>query len=118
MKHGKAEETNGEYSNPCTFASDSSEFAPGTIIYVNHLHKYYIMEDECEQCDTDWEDGKHHVDLWIGPNSESNSDSLYDCEDQISNGTGTIIVNPSSNLTVDTTKIYVNGKCTMPNFSD
>jgi len=109
VKHGKAEETNGEYSNPSTFAT-SSEFAPGTIIYVPKLKKYYIMEDECAECDSDWKKGKHHVDLFIGPDSKS-GDSLYDCEDAITESSGTIIVNPASNLAVDTTKIYTDGKC-------
>jgi len=109
--HSEAEETNGEYSNPCTFASNSAEFPPGTIIYVPHVQKYYIMEDDCTECDEDWSNGKHHVDLWIGPDSSSNSNALYACEDAVTVNNGQVIKNPPSNLTVNTTKIFINGKC-------
>src|SRR5262245_37696334 len=46
--HDIATEDLGTYDQPVTFASDASEFAPGTIIYVPHLEKYFIMEDGCD----------------------------------------------------------------------
>jgi len=111
VKHGHAVETNGTYNDPCTFASDAQEFAPGTIIYVPALYKYYIMEDDCEECDSDWKKGKHHVDLWIGPDSLSDANSLYACEDRITQNSGEIIVDPPANLKVKTSKIYIDGVC-------
>jgi hypothetical protein len=41
----------GTYADPITFATDKSELAPGTIIYVPRVEKYFIMEDDCEECD-------------------------------------------------------------------
>jgi hypothetical protein len=51
------------YSDPCTFATDADEIAPGTIIYVPSVKKYYIMEDECVECDGDWNKAtpKYHI---------------------------------------------------------
>jgi len=69
------------------------------------------MEDDCEQCDSDWGNGKYHVDLWIGPDSASNTNELNDCEYAITEDAGTIIVNPASNLPVDQTLIFSNGVC-------
>jgi hypothetical protein len=111
VKHGHAYEGTGAYTDPSTFATDSGEFAPGTIIYVNHLQKYYIMEDGCVECSADWSNGKYHVDLWIGPNAVSDSTALYNCEGAITRSAGSIIVNPANNLPVKTQKIFVGGVC-------
>ncbi|KAJ3289797.1 hypothetical protein HK104_007230 [Borealophlyctis nickersoniae] len=65
-KHARAKEGTGAFDDPITLASDPDKFAPGTIIYVPYVKKYYIMEDDCTEC---IEESAPHVDLWMGPNS-------------------------------------------------
>ena len=123
-KHNVATEGKGTYADPVTFATaandsgGNAEFKPGTILYIPLVHKYFIMEDQCAECITDWKKKHYHVDLWMGPSFEQNAGPLNACEDKLtqgdsgSSGTGTIIVNPANNLAVDTTPLYLNGKCT------
>jgi hypothetical protein len=103
----------GTYSNPVTFATNRSELAPGTRVYYSYLKKYFIMEDDCAQCDSDWNSGKkRHIDLWAG---NSNNSGILACEDKLTRS-GSVIVNPASNLTVDTTPIFNSSthKCYSP----
>jgi hypothetical protein len=122
--HNVATEGSGAYDSPVTFATaandsgGNAEFAPGTILYVPMVRKYFVMEDQCAECITDWKKKEYHVDLWMGPSYEQNAKPLYACEDKLTqgngpgHGTGTIIVNPAHDLPVDTTPLYLNGKCT------
>ena len=109
--HSRAGGT-GTYSNPVTFATNRSELAPGTRVYYSYLKKYFIMEDDCAQCDSDWNSGKRHIDLWAG---NSNNSGILACEDKLTRS-GSVIVNPASNLTVDTTPIFNSSthKCYSP----
>eukprot|EP00026_Physarum_polycephalum_P020104 Phypoly_transcript_22479.p1 GENE.Phypoly_transcript_22479~~Phypoly_transcript_22479.p1 ORF type:complete len:188 (+),score=36.94 Phypoly_transcript_22479:55-564(+) len=112
VKHGHAVETQGTYNDPCTFATNTKEIPKGTRIYVPHVQKYYILEDECAECDSDWSKGRYHVDLWIGPNKATEpAGPLYNCEGAITRDSATIIVNPDANQPVNTNKIFINGKC-------
>jgi len=114
--HSIATEDLGTYDQPVTFATDQNEFAPGTIIYVPHLEKYFIMEDGCAECTTDWNNGVYHVDLWMGPNDALQPEpALSDCEDSIT-GNFDIIVNPDANQPVDTTPMFSNGTCTVDTY--
>jgi hypothetical protein len=57
----------GTYADPITYAGVKDVTPPGTIIYNFDLQKYFIMEDECEECGNNWKkDHKWHVDLWMG----------------------------------------------------
>jgi len=95
----------GTYSDPATFATDQSELPQGTIVYFPPLDRYFIMEDDCTECDEDWTgkgpDGGpsyRHIDLWAGGASGDNANALYSCEDYwTSNGQVPVIVNPPSN---------------------
>jgi len=69
------------------------------------------MEDGCVECNSDWASGLYHVDLWIGPDSVSDDTALANCECAITRDPGTIIVNPASNLPVNTAKIFLNNVC-------
>jgi Ricin-type beta-trefoil lectin domain-like len=103
----------GTYSNPITFACDESELAPGTIIYVAFVKKYFIMEDDCTECDSDWSNGKkRHVDLWTGGTAAS-GDGLLECEDALTQSSAPVIVSPSSSESVSSTPLYSNSgnKC-------
>jgi hypothetical protein len=89
----------GTYSNPITFATDKSELAPGTRIYYAPLQRYFIMEDDCTECDQQWaSSGYRHIDLWAGGRAGDDAAALYACEDKwTSNGQVSVIVNPPSN---------------------
>ena len=40
----------GSYADPVTLASDPRELPPGTLVYYPRLRKYFVMEDDCEEC--------------------------------------------------------------------
>jgi F5/8 type C domain len=125
-KHDMATEGKGTYADPITFATaakDSgspAEFAPGTIIYVPYVHKYFVMEDSCYECGQEWftNSPKYHVDLWMGPSFESTTDPLMNCEDSLTLDSGVIIVNPPTNLTTDTSPLFTNNSCTAHTYSN
>jgi hypothetical protein len=111
--HSLATEGSGSYDDPVTFATDENEFAPGTIIYVPHLQKYFIMEDGCVECTSDWNNGVYHVDLWMGPNDGMQPEpALDDCEALVTRDNADIVVNPDPGLPVDTTPMFAGGQCT------
>ncbi|MEY9932665.1 hypothetical protein ABH926_007316 [Catenulispora sp. GP43] len=109
----------GTYSDPITFATDSGEQPPGTIVYVPRVGKYFIMEDSCEECSADWTGhgpnggpNLRHLDLWLGGQGGS-AFSAIECEDALTNyntdGTPSmepVIVNPPSNETVTSEPIF------------
>jgi len=129
-KHNVATEGKGTYDDPVTFATaandngGNAEFAPGTILYLPMVRKYFIMEDQCAECITDWKKHEYHTDMWMGPSYEQDAKPLTQCENKLTqgngpgHGTGTIIVNPDRNLQVDTTPLYLNGKCTTHIYSN
>ena len=98
------------YSSPGTFASDAlsnGELSVGEIVYDAHFQKYFILEDECVQCETDWNNsGKRHIDLWVGGNPPANDTDVDNCEDALTLDGQTIIANPPNNETVNTTPLY------------
>lgn len=130
--HSKAGGT-GTFSDPVTFATDTREEKPGTIVYYSYLKKYFIMEDTCTECSKDWtgnngdnptpvRDGhRWRIDLWAGGNSSDlknpGKQALLDCEDNLTqdNG-GQVTLNPASNLPVDTAPIFntSTNKCYTP----
>ncbi|GHO99610.1 hypothetical protein KSF_096580 [Reticulibacter mediterranei] len=120
-KHSEATEGKGTHDDPITFAAytgdtegDSAAFPPGTIIYVPFLQKYFILEDQCADCNDVKGDNAFHIDLWLGPNKPGPQDtdkSIEDCESSITRDT-TIILNPTATgHDVDTTPLYKDGKC-------
>lgn len=112
----------GTYSDPITFATDSSEQPPGTIVYVPRVGKYFIMEDSCEECSADWTGhgpnggpNLRHLDLWLGGEGGNAFDAI-ECEDALTdyNSDGTpsmepVIINPPSNETVSSSPIFNTG---------
>ena len=109
----------GTYADPITFASDSSEIAPGTRIYVARVKKYFIMEDGCDECSADWSgkgpDGGPnlwHFDLWLGGKG-GNAMKAIQCEDALTNYNADntpslepVVVDPPSTETYDPTPIF------------
>eukprot|EP01084_Bolivina_argentea_P233471 393225_1 len=109
---------NGTYINPITYAGCKKATEPGTIIYVEFVQKYFIMEDDCEECDEDWITRKKwHMDLWMGPDFVTNGSKIIACEDALTKSRTNVIINPSKNLTVNTKPLF-NGntlECWQPN---
>ena len=109
----------GTYSDPITFASDKSEIKEGTKVYVSRVQKYFIMEDDCTECDQDWSGqgpdggpGLWHFDLWLGGKGGNEFDAI-DCEDALtlSDSSGnpfmeSVVLNPPSNETVSSEPIF------------
>jgi hypothetical protein len=116
----------GTYKDPITFASDKHEFAIGTILYYPTLEKYFVMGDNCQECDQDWKgtgpDGGphlHHVDLWTGGKGGNEFDAI-NCEDALTQGMPNgdpiltpFITHPPRNLPVSKEPIFnaKTGKC-------
>lgn len=103
----------GTYNDPLTLAADVRWLPVGTRVYAPRWHKYYVMEDECVECEGDWSGSHfHHVDLYMSSSVQS---GVISCEnaatkDQAENDT--IIINPDPNRPVDTTPLYTDaGGC-------
>ena len=111
--HSQATESSGRFDDPITFASDAGEFAPGTMIYVPYLQKYFVMEDGCVACSEDSDNGIAHVDLWMGPSSRQPETVLRNCQNSITRSSATIEVSPGSRRPVDTTPMFTDGRCTV-----
>jgi 3D (Asp-Asp-Asp) domain-containing protein len=116
IKHQTAGGT-GTYEDPITFATATSAqnvFPPGIIVYIPHLQKYFIMEDDCAACNNT------HMDLWVNSNGSFNSQVLA-CEDQLSidhtKADIPIVLNAPAGLTVDTTPLFdtTTGTCNATN---
>ena len=102
----------GTYANPVTFATDQAELPIGSIVYYPYLHRYFIMEDDCTACDEDWSGqgpdggpGLYHIDLWA--NGEGgNATDAENCEDDLTQGSEAVIIDPPSTEPVDTTPLF------------
>jgi 3D (Asp-Asp-Asp) domain-containing protein len=85
----------GTYDDPITVATDQAEFPVGTRLFAPVLDKYLIMEDDCAECDTDWSSShKWHIDVWMNSNGTDDSNAVLDCENQWTQSTTTVEVNP------------------------
>ncbi|GGO83873.1 discoidin domain-containing protein [Wenjunlia tyrosinilytica] len=112
----------GTFSDPITFATTSSELAPGTKVWVPRVKKYFIMEDDCQECGEDWNGhGPNggpklwHLDLWLGGKGGNAMDAI-DCEDALThyNADNTptmepVVIDPPSNEPYDATPIFNTG---------
>ncbi len=108
----------GTFSNPVTFATDVSELGWCQVIYVPYMKRYFIHEDECSECDSDW--AQFHLyrfDMWAGGDARSRiapeKKALRACEstwtraDSIDDPANpTVIVDPPSDLPVTTAPIF------------
>jgi hypothetical protein len=116
----------GTYGHPITFASDKAELPVGTIVYYPSVEKYFVMGDDCQECDEDWsgkgpDGGPHlyHLDLWTGGKGANEFDAI-NCEDALTQGMPNgsplltpLIVNPPSDMPVSTEPLFdgQNGHC-------
>src|ERR1700753_3062723 len=123
--HNQAHEGTGAYTDPITFAAPNkdlkSSFPIGSVIYVPMVRKYFVMEDECGDDDPEGcQNGANHADLWMGPASELNGNTLDDCEGNATPDSAVnVTINPSPSLSVDTTVMYTSAnKCTIKLYPD
>jgi hypothetical protein len=106
--HGQAGGA-GTWADPTTFATDRRELPVGTRIYFAPLRRYFVMEDDCVECDADWSQGRPHIDLWAGTATDS---GIVRCEDSLTrDGQSAVLVNPPPNLPVTPGPLYSNGRC-------
>jgi len=108
----------GTFSDPVTFATDVNELGWCQVIYVPYMKRYFIHEDECSECDNNWNNFHlYRFDMWAGGDSNSRKKpekrALRACESTWTraNSIGdpnnpTIIVDPPSNLPVTTAPIF------------
>jgi 3D (Asp-Asp-Asp) domain-containing protein len=96
----------GTYADPITFATDPTEFAPGTRLYVPFIQKYVVMEDSCGQCATDWTTHKFHIDLWMNSNASENASLLVGCENSWTRSQTDIELNPPPTRSVTTPPLF------------
>lgn len=94
----------GTYADPVTLATDPRELPPGTLVYYPRLQKYFVMEDDCDECIAEWGASKRpHVDLWTGPSGAA----LLRCEETLTpDAPEPIEVNPPADRPVDTRPLY------------
>jgi hypothetical protein len=104
----------GTYSDPITFAASQNALSPGTIIYVSFLKKYFIMEDDCGDCDSTWNNNhSYEITLWIGGDANSSQSAQQSCANSLTPSSPQAVeVQPPSNNTVDTTPLFTDsGGC-------
>ena len=94
----------GTFADPVSAATrDHSTFPIGTRVYYPPVKRYFVIEDLCGNCTSKW------IDFYAGNALDR---GVLACENRLTpNGRVTVIVNPPSNLAVDTTPIYSNGRC-------
>jgi hypothetical protein len=97
----------GTYANPITLATDAAELPVGTRVYVPYLQKYFIMEDDCTQCDADWNKGVYHIDLWIGGQGYKTVRPQADALTQA--GSQLVIINPPPDEVVNHNSLLAEG---------
>lgn len=109
----------GTYRNPITFASYRKEFPLHAIVYYPTVEKYFVMGDECQECQADWTgkgpDGGphlHHLDLWLG-GEKGNEFDVINCEDGLTQGMPNgrplltpLILDPPSDLPVSSEPLF------------
>ena len=108
----------GTYADPITFATDVAELGWCAIIYVPYMERYFIHEDECSECDRDWNSSHlFRFDMWAGGDSSSltapERRALIGCERTWTRANSSadpanpaILVNPQPDLAVTTNPIF------------
>ena len=110
--NGRRQEAGGSgtYADPLSLAADPRAIPVGTRVYYPPLRKYFVMEDDCAQCITDWRSSRTpHIDLWTGNYQGS---ALIACENALTpDGLVAVEVNPPPGRAVDPTPLYTGRGC-------
>lgn len=101
----------GTFDDPLTFASAPDEFSSCEVIYLPYLKKYLRFEDSCEQCTTDLNSGKQHVDVWTGSSTVDGGQTQIQCENSLTPDAQPILRQPPEDLPVDSTELFADGQC-------
>jgi 3D (Asp-Asp-Asp) domain-containing protein len=98
----------GTYADPLSLAADPRALPVGTRVYYPPLRKYFVMEDDCAQCITDWRSSrKPHIDLWTG---DFQGAALLACENALTpDGLVAVELNPPPGRPVDARPLF-NGR--------
>jgi hypothetical protein len=94
----------GSYADPITLATDPRELPPGAIVYDPRLKKYFVMEDDCDDCIAEWGANRRpHMDFWIAPAGTG----LLACEEALTPaGPVPLEINPPADRPVDLRPLY------------
>jgi hypothetical protein len=63
------------------------------------------MEDGCVECSQDWQNGKRHIDLWVGGEG-GDANAVINCEDSLTQDAGDVIIDPDPGQPVDAGSIF------------
>jgi len=108
----------GTFADPITFATDVSEVPWCGVIYVPYMQRYFIHEDECSECDRDWNNlHLYRFDMWAGGDAQSTHSperrALLRCESTWTKANTvtdpnnpSIVVDPAAGLPVTTAPIF------------
>jgi hypothetical protein len=97
----------GTYDDPVTFATDSDEEPPGTVIYVPAYLKYAIMEDACSDCSNAWTSSMTYAfKFWLASDARSDPRAVLQCERTWARSMTAVEVNPPPGRMVDTTPLF------------
>ena len=101
----------GTYADPLSLAADPRAIPVGTRVYYPPLRKYFVMEDDCAQCITDWRSSRRpHIDLWTG---DFQGSALLACENALTpDGLVAVEVNPPPGRPVDPRPLFNGRGCT------
>lgn len=95
----------GTFTDPITVAAvaGNTTYAPGTLIYLPGLKKYFLVEDSCRNCTSNW------IDLWMESNATNSAETVTQCEFAWTADVTQpkdVWLNPSSALQVDATSFF------------
>lgn len=91
----------GTYADPISLASSKRELAIGTRVYIPHLRRYFIMEDQCATAEKDWRwRRKWHFDCWVGGQGRPEA-SVIAREEELTVDSALVMVNPPEDLPVE-----------------
>jgi hypothetical protein len=101
----------GTFADPLSLAADPRAIPVGTRVYYPPLRKYFVMEDDCAQCITDWRSSRRpHIDLWTG---DFQGSALLACENALTpDGLVAVEVNPPPGRPVDPRPLFNGRGCT------
>jgi 3D (Asp-Asp-Asp) domain-containing protein len=98
----------GTFADPITLATDPDELPIGTVVYDPRLRKYFVMEDECDDCIKEWEADRHgHLDLWTSATTDA---AVLGCEEELTpEDPEAVEINPPADRPVDPHPLYDDG---------
>lgn len=83
----------GTYDDPRTMATAPGAFDICEVVWDPYTEKYLRFEDECAECEDDWNNsGIYHIDIWTGSSTEDGGSDQIDCEDELTPDDGHDVV--------------------------